>query len=261
MPRRQVPRDETVSGGGGHVNASGLPTAKPPRDFAGIRRHWRDGVLPITLQSDMAHARHGGTDQTPSDRPSEAVRAGVTVAIGLVLVGLALAITTNSLSGSSALLGTVKSRLFSPWLVPAWLDLGWDYRLSYGLAEDADHEIELVGHGGEAAMSLPADRGGERAARWRRLARTIAVGGLDGDGGVVAAGVGRGGFGLTGTTDVDVRVVRIPQPDRDAATEAEVEQVYAARVRRVGDDVQLIRDEPRAELAPLVKPSQDRSGP
>jgi hypothetical protein len=261
MPRRQVPRLETVSGGGGHVNANGLPTAKPPRDFAGIRRHWRDGLPPITLQPDMAHASHSGTEQTPSDRPSEAVRAGVTVAIGLVLAGLALAISTNSLSGSSALLGTVKSRLFSPWLVPAWLDLGWDYRLSYGLAEDADHEIEVAGRGGEAVVSLPADLGGERAARWRRLARTIAVGGLDGDGGVVAAGVARGGFTITGTTDVDVRVIRIQQPDRDAALEPAVEQVYAARVRRVGDDVQLIRDEPRGELAPLLRPPQDRSGP
>jgi hypothetical protein len=210
----------------------------------------------------MAHARHGGTGETPADRPSEAVRAGVTVGVVALLLGIGLAIATNSLSGSSALLGTVKSRLFSPWLVPAWLDLGWDYRLTYGLAEDADHEIEIAGHGSESgAVSLPADRGGERAARWRRLARTIAVGGLDGDGGVVAAGVGRGGFALTGTTDVDVRVVRIPQPDRDAAVEAEVEQVYAARVRRAGDDIQLIRDEPRGELAPLVRPPADGSGP
>lgn len=261
MPRRHGPRLETVSGGGWHVNANGLPTVKPPRHFAGIQRYWRDGVPPITLHSDMAHARHRRTEQTPSNRPSDAVRAGITVALGLVLLGLALAITTNSLSGSSALLGTVKSRLFSPWLVPAWLDLGWDYRLSYGLTEDADHEIELASRDGDAVVSLPADRGGERAARWRRLARTIAVGGLDGDGGVVAAGVARGGFTITGTTDVEVRVIRIPQPERDAAIEPEVEQVYTARVRRVDDDVQLIRDEPRGELAPLVRPPQDRSGP
>jgi len=203
----------------------------------------------------MTRARHGGAGGSPSDRPSDAVRAVVTVAIALVLVGLGLAIATNSLSGSSALLGTVKSRLFSPWLVPAWLDLGWDYRLTYGLDEDADHEIEIARRGGEsAAIMLPADRGGERAARWRRLARTIAVGGLDGDGGVVAAGVGRGGFGVTGTTDVDVRVFRVPQPERGAAIEAEATQVYAARVRRVGDDVQLIRDEPLGELAPLIRP-------
>jgi len=204
----------------------------------------------------MTRARHGDADETPSGRPTEAVRAAVTAAIVLVLVGLVLAIATNSLSGSSALLGTVKSRLFSPWLVPAWLDLGWDYRLSYGLDEDADHGIEITGRGDEpATVSLPADRGGERAARWRRLARTIAVGGLDGDGGVVAAGVGRGGFGITGTPDVDVRVLRVPQPERDAAAAPEVEQVYAARVRRVGDDIQLIRDEPPGELAPLVRPA------
>jgi hypothetical protein len=50
-------------------------------------------------------------------------------------------------------------------------------------------------------------------------------------------------------------VLRLPQPDRDAAIVAEAEQVYAARVRRVGDDVQLIRDEPRGELAPLLRPA------
>lgn len=253
---------ETVSAGGGHVNANGLPTAKPPREIAGIRRHWRDAVPPITLRSVMAHMRQDGTGETPPDRPTDAVRAAVTVGIVALLLGIGLSIATNSLSGSSALLGTVKSRLFSPWLVPAWLDLGWDYRLSYGLPDDAEHEIEITGRGGEAtAVSFPAGRPGERAARWRRLARTIAVGGLDGDGGVVAAGVGRGGFGVTRTTDVDVRVFRIPQPDRDVAIEPEVEQVYAARVRRVGDDVQLIRDEPQGELAPLVRPPADGSGP
>lgn len=204
----------------------------------------------------MADARRI-TDAENSRAPlSDAVRAAATVAIAVYLTGLVLAIVTNSLSGSSALLGTVKSRLYSPWLVPAWLDLGHDTRFTYGLEEDADHELEIVGRGIDVeAFSWPGDRDGEWAARWRRLARTIAVGGVDGDGSVVAAGVGRGGFATTRASDVDVRVFRLPQPERTAAVVAEAERVYAARVRRVGDDVQLVRDEPRGEVAPLVKPS------
>jgi len=188
------------------------------------------------------------------DQPSEPVRAGATVALAAYLIGLVLAIATNSLSGPSALFGTLKSRIFAPLLAPAWLDLGYDHRFTYGLDEDADHEIELVPHGSEGEpLRLPGPITGERAARWRRLARTIAVGGLDGDGSTVAAGVGRGGFTRVGTTDVDLRVFRLTQPERTAAAAA-AEQVYAARVRRVADDVQLIRQEPRGEVAPLVRP-------
>jgi hypothetical protein len=191
-----------------------------------------------------------------TDEPREAVRAGATVVLVAYLIGLVLAIATNSLSGPSALFGTVKSRIFSPLLAPAWLDLGYDHRFSYGLDEDADHEIELVPHGSEGEpLHLPGPIAGERAARWRRLARTIAVGGLDGDGSTVAAGVGRGGFAGLGTADVDLRVFRLPQPDRTAAADADAAvQVYAARVRRVADDVQLIREAPRGEVAPLVRP-------
>jgi len=194
-----------------------------------------------------------GRSQT--DEPTEAVRAGVTVALAAYLIGLVLAIATNSLSGPSALLGTVKSRIFSPLLTPAWLDLGYDHRFTHGLDEDADHEIELVPHESEGEpLHLPGPIAGERAARWRRLARTIAVGGLDGDGSPVAAGVGRGGFDRQGTTDVDLRVFRVPQPERAAVAAANAKQVYAARIRRVADDVQLIREEPRGEVAPLVRP-------
>jgi hypothetical protein len=202
-------------------------------------------------------SRDTRTDQGRSRtvEPTEAVRAGVTVALAAYLVGLVLAIATNSLSGPSALLGTVKSRIFSPLLTPAWLDLGYDHRFTYGLDEDADHEIELVPHGSDdEPLQLPGPISGERAARWRRLARTIAVGTLDGDGSPVAAGVGRGGFGRLGTTDVDLRVFRMPQPERTAVAAADAEQVYAARIRRLADDVQLIREEPRSEVAPLVRP-------
>lgn len=203
----------------------------------------------------MLRAERPSATDRPRDLPTEPVRGLVTVALALYLTGLGLAIATNSLSGASSLLGTVKSRIFSPLLVPAWLDLGYDYRVTYGLDEDADHELEV----GEWAadrppLRLPDSHGGERASRWRRLARTIAVGGVDEDGGVVAAGVARGGFARVRADDLELRVVRRLQPGREAAVGADVAEAYAARVRRVGGDVQLIRDEPAGELAPLVRP-------
>ena len=44
------------------------------------------------------------------------------------------------------------------------------------------------------------------------------------------------------------------QAGEPAAADDAAEQVYAARVRRVADDIQLIRQEPRGEVAPLVRP-------
>jgi len=192
--------------------------------------------------------------EPPSGRPSDAICALATVGIVFWLVGIALAIATNTTSGSSALLRTVKGRIFSPLLVPAWLDVGFDNRFTYGLPEDADHTLE-VGPvpPDDLPIEYPGPRLGERAARWRRLARTIAVGGADGDGSPVAAGVGRGGFALAGRDDVNVAVFRQPQPSRDdVAAPSDAERVSAARVRRVAGDVQLIKDEARGELAPLV---------
>jgi hypothetical protein len=197
-------------------------------------------------------------------RPSDAACAAATVAIVLLLIGFVLAIATNSLSGSSALLGTIKSRLFAPLLVPAWLDLGFDHRLTYGLPDDADHELEIVGRGQPAdeTMVFPGSLRGERAARWRRLARTIALGAVDGDGSPVAAGAGQAAFDSTGIDDVIVRVRRLPQPARLAREVAgDGEQVFTARVRQVGGEVQLIKDEPRGELAPLVRPAGDGATP
>ena len=192
---------------------------------------------------------------------SDGLQAAATVAISLRLVGLGLAIATNSLSGSSALLGTIKSRLFSPLLAAAWLDLGFDTRLTYGLPDDADHELEVTSRDSPEAepLSFPGVRRGEQAARWRRLARAIAMGEADGDGSVVAAGVGRGGFDDLGVEDVVVRVLRQPLPARTGAADTGVaEQVYDARVRLVGGELQLIKDEAKSELAPLVKPPTPR---
>lgn len=198
----------------------------------------------------------------PPGIPAEGVRAVATVAICLVLVGLVLAVAANSMSGPSALLGTIKSKLFAPVLAAAWLDLGFDQRLTHGLPDDADHELEVARRDGsdKEPLFFPGDRRGEQAARWRRLARAVAVGEAEDDGSVVAAGVGRGGFDDLGVEDVVVRVLRQPLRERTGPTEADTpEQVYDARVRLVGDDLQLIKEEAKSELAPLVKPPSPRS--
>jgi chloramphenicol 3-O-phosphotransferase len=191
----------------------------------------------------------------PSAVPSEAVRAAVTVALGVYLVGLLLTVLGNSSSGSSALVRTLKGRLFSPWLVPAWLDLGFEQHLTHGVPEDADHAIEIRRAGArrddDAILRYPGAVGGERAARWRRLARAIATGG-GGDPAVLAAAVGRGGFTALDTQDVTVRVLRRMLPERNGpADDGPPRQAYAARVRMVDGDLQLIGSEDRGELAPL----------
>lgn len=189
--------------------------------------------------------------------PSDAVQAAVTAALGFYLVGLVLTILGNSTSGSSALVRTIKGRLFAPALVPAWLDLGFDQHLTHGVPEDADHALKLRpwGAGGpDEVIELPGTATGERAARWRRLAKAIATGGA-GDPAVLAAAVGRGAFADLGREDVRVRVMRRPLRERNAAA-AEPAPVYAARVRFVDGEVQLIKSEPRGELAPLVRPRE-----
>ena len=193
---------------------------------------------------------------TPPDAktPSPGTQAVVTVALAVYLVGLALSIVGNTGSGSSAVVRTIKSRLFSPWMVPPWLDLGFDYRLTYGSDEDGDFSVEVrrQGDGKAAPVRLPGRLTGERAARWRRLARSIAVEDTDRDGLLAAAG-GRGMFDDVGAEDVTVRVLRTPLVDRGGPSPAQV-QASSARVRMVGGELQLIRAEPRGEVAPLVRP-------
>ena len=190
--------------------------------------------------------------------PSVRVQAAVTVTLGVYLFGLLLTVLGNSSSGSSALVRTLQARLFAPWLAPAWLDLGFDMPLTHGLPEDADHGLEIRRTAGprDEPLRLPGDRGGERAARWRRLARGIA-GGAAGDPATLAAGVGRGAFTVLGGEDVRLRVVRSPLPERGApAGPATPQQAYAARVRLVEGELQLIATEPRGELAPLAPPGE-----
>jgi hypothetical protein len=186
--------------------------------------------------------------------PSIVTQAAVTVALSIYLVGLLLSIIGNTGSGSSAVVRTIKSRLFSPWMVPPWLDLGFDYRLTYGGDEDGDFSVEVrrQGDGKAAPVRLPGRLTGERAARWRRLARSIAVEDTDRDG-LLAAAVGRGMFDDVGAEDVTVRVLRTPLVDRGRPSPAPV-QASSARVRMVDGELQLIRAEPRGEVAPLVRP-------
>jgi hypothetical protein len=196
--------------------------------------------------------------ETPSVQPvvSDRVRAVATVAIGVYFVGLALAVLGNGSSGASALVRTIKSRLYSPWLVPAWLDIGHDHQLTYGLPQDADHVIELRAADQDRSVRLPANLRGERAARWRRLAAALAPA-AEGEERAVSlmAAVGAGGFDDVGSEDVTVRVLRRRLPERLGAPIPDgFEQVATARVRRVGGEIQLIKVEPAGEVAPLVKP-------
>ena len=190
----------------------------------------------------------------------ELSRAAVTVALCCYLVGLVLTMLGNTASGSSALVRTVKGRLFAPWMVPAWLDLGFDHPLASGGAGAADHALEvgLLPPAANRASRFPELRVGAQAARWRRLARAVADAADDADrGGPLAAAVGRGMFATLGGEDVVVRVVRTPPPERGAPPQA-AETAYAARVRSRDGELQLLRSEPRVEVAPLVTPPEER---
>lgn len=206
--------------------------------------------------------------QTPSTQqpgmPAETVRAAVTVLLGVYFVGLALCVAGNSASGPSTLVRTIKSKLFSPWMVPLWLDLGYDTKLTHGLPDDADHRFEVRSRDAAATLKplvLPtAEMWGERGRRWQRLARATATAERDPDReGLLPAAVAAGLFDDLGTEDLSVRVLRQVRPERfEAAAAGSVpparfEQAYAARVRRVEGELQLLKSEPREELAPLVR--------
>lgn len=216
----------------------------------------------------MAATTSRPPDRSPPSRPlSETTQAAVSVAIGVYLVGLVLSILGNSVSGSSAVVRTIKGRLFSPWMAPAWLDLGFDHSFTYGRPEDSDHVIEVREHaagGADAAGSVirfPATRTKERASRWRRLARSIAMATADDAAAPLAAGVGEASFATGGGEDLEVRVVRQVVVDRTAPRRPpRLEPVYAARVRRVDGELQLVElgdDTKRVELAPLTAAEPD----
>jgi len=203
------------------------------------------------------------SQHTPPTSPSETVRAGITVALGVYLVGLALCVAGNSASGSSALVRTIHGRLFAPWMTLPWLDLGYDTRLTHAGVDDGDHRFEfqrLDDPGATGWIVLPGPTmHGERAARWRRLARATAVNEADPDReALLPAAVGAGTFGPWRTGDVSLRVMRHLPSDRGdvLAGRSDVagsrDRAYAARVRLVDGEIQLIASTPRDELAPLV---------
>ncbi|MFM7136063.1 MAG: hypothetical protein ACKO1M_03200 [Planctomycetota bacterium] len=209
----------------------------------------------------------------PAGSLSELTISATSVGLAVYLVGLVLTIAGNSVSGSSALVQTIKQRLFSSWMGPAWLDLGFDHPLTYGLPDDADHALEVRRFqatgvrvkgasltGSEAkgdTLRLPGDRTGERAARWRRLARRIASAASDETAVPLAAGVGQGAFTAVGGADVLVRVVRWPLQERGAPPQdPRPVSPYQARVRLVDGEIQLVElgGEPRrGELAPVLR--------
>lgn len=182
----------------------------------------------------------------------------MSVALGVYLIGLVLAMAGNSVSGSSALVRTIKSRLFSPWMQPTWLDLGFDQPLTYGAPENADHTLDVRSRGSEpVVLRFPGSRSGEQAARWRRLARVIAVASVDGNVPPMVAGVGEGSFADVAAEDVTVRVLRRPMPERTVPlADPRPRQPYAARVRRVAGEIQVIEiggAAKQAELAPVLR--------
>lgn len=194
----------------------------------------------------------------PNERrsPSVTMRAAVTAVLALYGAGLVLSIVGNTGSGSSALVRTIKNRLFAPWMVPPWLDLGFDYRLTYGAEDDGAFAIEVSRHDQKKeTVRLPGTYTGERGARWRRLARTIALEDADHDG-LLTAAVGRGMFDDLRAEDLDVRVLRTPLPDRGGPRPGTA-RATAARVRMVGGELQLLRAEPPGEVAPLTHADGD----
>lgn len=204
------------------------------------------------------------TRHDPGRPVPDAVRAAVTVGLAALIVGLVLSTAANSGSGASPLVRTIKERLFAPWLAPAWLDLGFEHPLTYGLPEDGDHVLEIrrrKEEGGAATTrAFPGPLRGERAARWRRLARAVATATAqeNDDGPRLAAALGAGSFARLGADDVTVRILRWTVPERNVAPPATPAEIYSARIRRVGDDLQLIKAEPEGEVAPLLRPDRGR---
>jgi hypothetical protein len=194
----------------------------------------------------------------PSSLPAGWLRSLVSVAIATYLVGLGLTLLANTDAGTSRLVRTIKGRLFSPWLVPAWLDLGFAQPLTYGEPDDADQRIEIAPHGRAperaTPLVMPGELRGERAARWRRLARAIASPRTtEEDAADLAAAVAAWSFPGLGCEDVDLRVMRSGRPDRtEPGSVPADERAFAARVRRVAGDLQLLKAEPRGEVAPPV---------
>lgn len=198
----------------------------------------------------------------PDGAASERVRAVATLLLGIHLVGLLLAVAGNSASGTSALVATLRARLLSPWMVPLWLDVGHDTRLTYGLPEDGDHFLNVlptVSATGVAptGMRLPVDGDRtERTQRWRRLVRAAVAAEEDADqAGLLPAALAAGLFDAANAEDLTLRFRRIVPPELSlAGATPRVETPLEVRVRRVGGELQVIPEKPAEEMAPVVAP-------
>lgn len=223
----------------------------------------------------MAGQPSGKPATSPSPGlPSEGFRAAVSIALCLYLLGFALTVASNSGSGSSTLVRTVKTKLFSPWMVPLWLDLGFDYRLTYGQIDDADYTIEVTpwdGAADGAVVRFPtAGSSGIAANRWRTIAMLLEPDTLPEEtNSALTAAIAENLFDELAAEDLRVRVLRTPMPERtgfsaEAPADARPEQAAVARVRRVAGSVQLLPVEQQRDVAPVVPPSPgtpDAEGP
>ena len=195
----------------------------------------------------------------------DVARGLVSIALCLYLLGFSLSVACNSGSGSSLLASTVKSKLFSPWMVPLWLDIGFDERLTYGQVDDADHVIEVQPWSGGDAVRFPqAGASGTAAARWRTLAGWLEPEMVPEEvAGLLPTAIAESLFDELGSEDLRVRVLRVAMPERSAfvaSAEPTFEQAFVARVRRVAGSVQLLPVEEQRDVAPVVTPTESAAG-
>jgi hypothetical protein len=103
-------------------------------------------------------------------------------------------------------------------------------------------------------MSRPSVRTGE-SIRWQRLLRSAIASEEDlTREGILPAGFSKAAFTVCESDDIDLRILVLPRPERQAPINAPTPIVlYQARIRRIDDnDIQLIKSESRREMAPVV---------
>ena len=197
------------------------------------------------------HSERGSWGEIP--------RACATVFLAIYFTALGLTVACNTSSGSSLLLSVVKGKLFSFWLVPPWLDLGFDYPLAYGQQSDAAHYLELREHGKENWIKLSGiDENHSQSIRWQRLLRSVVASEEEaGREGLLPAGFSEAAFSLCESDDIVLRIFVQLRPERQLPLDNPAPIVlYEARLRRLaGGDIQLIKSEHRREMAPVISGS------
>ena len=189
----------------------------------------------------------------------EISRACATVFLAIYFTGLGLTVACNTSSGSSLLLSVVKGKLFSFWLVPPWLDLGFDYFFAYGQQADAAHYLELREHGKDNWIKPSwVDGNYLQSIRWQRLLRSVVASEEEaGREGLLPAGFSEAAFAMCESDDIVLRIFVQPRPERQLPIDNPAPIVlYEARLRKlVGGDIQLIKSEHRREVAPVISGS------